>query len=348
MPFVGDDLYISAEFQNEVLNEITNMEDYNPQPVYPDEVPESLTFPPDQPPEGEYLADSQLVMTGEYYLDTEELQHFQMWLWNVNDGSLVYTDELVFEDMEEARGYVPAAVSWIFSRVAEQNVQTEKLTVEVVTKIEERTKAAEAIVEPYNRRFYLGLRGNASLNTSAIQASGSYEAGTSQWLNAEGAVMAEFRLFRFLSLQVEAVFVYDVFMAAKRIQKDGVLLRSTATSRSMLLMFPLFAKLPLEMGAFNVSPFIGAYFLLPLGDMHISGEGDEGAGSYVYQISPPFGLSMGVDVGLPMGPGELVVGLRFDRNIGMIIAQDPNRMQYHRNRVGLSVGYDFLVWSRKR
>jgi hypothetical protein len=94
---------------------------------------------------------------------------------------------------------------------------------------------------------------------------------------------------------------------------------------------------------------MGIYFLAVLGEMHITpGEGDVTGGSYAYGTIPPLGLSLGVDVGLPLGPGELVAGLRFDRNIGITIVNDPNRMQYYRNRIGLSVGYEFLIWSRKR
>jgi hypothetical protein len=351
MPFVGDDLSISAEFQEAVLIEIAALGGYTAQPIDIAALPEGMSFPPDQPPEPGYLGGTDLVMTGEYYIDTEETQHFQMWLWNSNDGSLVYTDEMVFEDMEEALTYLPAIVQWIFSRVAARIVETEKLTVEVVSKIEERERTAgeEAAQEPYNRRFYLGLRGNASLNTSAIQAAGTYEAGTSQWLNGEGAFTAEFRLFRFLSLQMEAAFVYDVFVAANRVQKGGVLIRTSDTFRSMFLMFPLFIKIPLEAGDFSLSPFIGIYYLVPLGKMNISpGEEDSDSGSYSYGTVPPIGVSMGVDVGLPLGPGEITAGLRFDRNIGTTAVEDPNRMQYYRNRFGLSLGYQFLIWAKKR
>jgi hypothetical protein len=321
--------------------------------VTAEQVPGSLEFPPDQPPEPVYLGDSRHVLTGEYYVDVDDLQHFQLWLWNSDSGSLVYTDEMVFEDMGEAESYLPPMVSWIFSHVpVEQRVTVAEADFQTETPAEEEPPAREEAVRqdkrPYNRRLYLGLRGAIVLNTSMPQASGDYEAGISQGFSGEGAVAVEFRAFRFLNLQAEAVFIYDTFKAAKKTQKGTELVRSTDTFRSFSLMLPLFLKVPLETGSFTLSPFVGAYYTMPLGAVNVvPGDSDETAGSYSYRMDPPFGLSLGIDAGLSLGPGELFAGLRFDRNLGLTILGGGNGMQYSRNRIGLSLGYKLLLWKRR-
>jgi hypothetical protein len=356
MTFVGDDLSIGAEFQEDVIGEVQGLGGYIPQPVSAERVPESLDFPPDQPPEPVYLGDSQLVLTGEYYIDMDDLQHFQLWLWNSASGSLVYTDEMVFEDMSEAEGYLPPMVSWIFSHIpVEQRITVAAASAEPVAAAVEETAIPDEGEEEsrekpsYNRRFFLGLRGAGFLNTSMPQGSGAYESGVSQGFTGEGALLAEFRLFPFLSLQTEAVVLYDTFKAAKKVQKPGEEVRSTDTFMSVSMMFPLFVKVPLELGRFTLSPFVGAYYTMPLGKMTvIPGDADEKAGSYSYRIDPAFGIGLGIDVGLSLGPGELFMGLRFDRNLGMTILRDQHGMQYSRNRIGLSLGYEFLVFGRRR
>jgi hypothetical protein len=361
MTFVGDDLSVSGELQVSVNGEIQNLGGYTIQPVSAEELPESLGFPPDEPPAPVYLGESELALTGEYYIDADDVQHFQLWLWNSDAGSLVATEEMVFEDMEEAHSYLPAIISWLFSREREQRAEEERIASRAATRAGPRVllqtvvsndqdgNEQEQVREPFTRRIFLGLRGGGSFNTLKAQDVGNYEAGSSQWFGGEGALMAEFRLFRFLSLQAEAVFIYDLFMAAKKVQQGGVLIRSGDTFRSMLLAFPLYAKIPLETGGFSLSPFMGLYYLMPLGQMAISpAAGNGGGGSYPYGIIPPLGLSLGIDVGLPLGPGEMVAGLRFDQNIGMTIVQDPNMMQYYRNRINLSFGYQFLLWKKQR
>jgi hypothetical protein len=354
MTIVGDDLSIGAEFQSQVIGEVQGLGGYAVQRVTAEQVPESLNFPPDQPPEPVYLGNSRHVLTGEYYIDIDDLQHFQLWLWNSATGSLVYTDEMVFEDMGEAEGYLPPMVSWIFSHVpVEQRVTVGEANSTAGPSPDGESGASgegEGVGDTTSsyRRLYLGLRGGGFLNTSMPQASGDYEAGVSQGFSGEGAVLAEFRMFRFFSLQAEAVFIYDTFKAAKKTQKGQELVRSTDTFRSLSLMFPLLIKIPLELGSVTLSPFAGAYYIMPLGKMNIvPGDSDEQAGSYSYRIAPAFGLSLGLDAGFPLGPGAFFAGLRFDRNLGITTVESGNGMHYSRNRIGFSLGYELLLWKQR-
>ena len=103
---------------------------YTPVSISSEAQPETLRLRPDEPQDPMYLGDMPFVLTGEYYFDTEDLEHFQLWLWNSNDGSLIYTDELVAEGVDEAEGYLPALVSWVFSKIPFVVVREEILNVE--------------------------------------------------------------------------------------------------------------------------------------------------------------------------------------------------------------------------
>jgi hypothetical protein len=354
MVFVGDDLNIGAEFQEKVIGEVQNLNGYASQQVTSTQVPQSLNFPPDQPPEPVYLGDSRLVLTGEYYIDTDDLQHFQLWLWNSSSGSLVYTDEMVFEDMEEANGYLPPMVSWIFS-----HVPVEYHTTTRVVEIREEETAPTQEDEPVEEstefplfigRFYLGLRGGGSFNAYSSLVSGGYEAGMSQGFSAGGAVIIEYRIFHFLGIQAEAIFNYDTFKVAKITDINATQsIRSTDKVTSMSLMIPLLIKVPLEMGKFVLSPFVGVYYAIPLGPLKIeSNDALVGpSGSFTYTVDPPFGLVLGLDTGFSLGPGELFADLRFSRDVGMTVAGGGYGIQYIRNQIALSLGYRILLFRRR-
>ncbi|MFP3090419.1 hypothetical protein LQZ21_08845 [Treponema sp. TIM-1] len=358
MSFVGDDLSIGSDFQQNVIGEVQGLGGYTTERVTAERVPESLSFPPDQPPEPVYLGDSRLVLTGEYYIDMDDLQHFQLWLWNSASGALVYTDEMVFEDMVEAEGYLPPMVSWIFSHVpVEQQVTVVENTPQVRGTTDEQREESAAVESRegnglYLGRFYLGLRGGGSFNAYSSLVAGGYEAGTSQGFSAGGAVVLEYRIFRFLGLQAEAIFNYDTFKVAK-IATINANLDKRVTDRysSMSLMFPLLVKVPLEIGNFSLAPFVGLYYAMPIGTLKLEpGDASVGpaAGSYAYAIDPPLGLLLGIDSGLLLGPGELFVDLRFSRDIGMTVADKGYGIQYVRNQIGLSLGYKFQLFGPRR
>jgi hypothetical protein len=344
MTFLGDDLDISALFQTHVVREVGNLGRFSIQLVGAAQYPESLRLSPDQPPAPAYLGDSRQVLTGEYYIDMDDLQHFQLWLWNSASGSLVYTDEMVFEEMEEAESYLPPMVNWIFS-----HIPTEDRLIVVETGVRTQTEPnagneEEETAEKYKPRFYLGLWGGGFLSTTIPQTSGDYEGGVSQGFTGEAAVVVEFRPLQFLSLQAEGIFVYDTFKAAKETQKTIGISRSIDTFWAMSLMIPLLVKVPLEIERFTLAPFMGVYYIVPLGAMNIiPNASDERAASYKYTIGPSFGLTLGIDVGFSLGKGELFGGLRFDRDLGLTSVTNTSRMEYTRHRLGLFVGYKFRV-----
>ncbi|MDR0590206.1 MAG: hypothetical protein LBG25_06640, partial [Spirochaetaceae bacterium] len=89
----------------------------------------------------------------------------------------------------------------------------------------------------------------------------------SQGFSGNAAVVAEYRMFRFLGLQAEAIFNYDAFKVAKITEDPGRNIRSTDKFRAMSLMVPLLIKVPLAIGKFVLSPFGGVYYTMPLGSL---------------------------------------------------------------------------------
>jgi hypothetical protein len=348
MAFVGDDLNIGSWFQTGVIGEVGDMEGFSTRQVSTTQYPETLNFPADMPPDPSYPGSAPFVLTGEYYIDIDDLQHFQLWLWNSASGSLVYTDEMVFEDMEEAEGYLPPMVRWIFSHVLTDQFITitnnDRPVLQPETTSEE-TKTAEPVQSPTTRRLYLGVRAAGSFNTYATLVAGGYEAGTSQGFSLDGAVLVDFRIFRFLGLQAEAIFNFDTFKVAKIVNNSY---RTTDRFSAMSLMLPLLVKVPVDIGKFTVSPFVGAYYILPLGTLKMTPESPQGSdASYSYKTNPALGFLVGVEASLAMGPGEIFTDFRFGRDIGTTVANGGNGVQYVRSRIGLSVGYKFMIWGRK-
>ena len=95
MPFVGDDAALSGRVRNASIREVGNQEGFTSLPLAAD-----TPAAGDEPPDPSLLGDAPYALTGESYLDDEDMTHFQLWLWESGTGALVYTDELMAEDAE--------------------------------------------------------------------------------------------------------------------------------------------------------------------------------------------------------------------------------------------------------
>jgi hypothetical protein len=211
-------------------------------------------------------------------------------------------------------------------------------------------EAEEPEKPPYKSGFYMGMRVGGFLNTSFFQPFGGYDGGRiSQGFAGEAAVLMEFRFLPFLSLQTEAIFIYDTFKAANKRQGETELVGSIDTFWHLSLMFPLFIKLPMELDRFTLSPFVGVYYIMLMEQINcVEEDSDKEPDTYPYNINLPVGVSLGIDMGVILGAGELFIGLRFDQNLGMTTVENLGGMQYSRNRIGLSLGYEFLLGQKRR
>jgi hypothetical protein len=327
---------------------------YSPQRFVPGDFPEA-DLQPDAPPDPELLGDSRYVLTGEYYVDVESMRHFQLWLWESSTGALTYTDEMLFEDTEEAGIYLPPLVTWVFSKIPAVTAAAEEAEPEPVPELVSEP-VPELVSDPVietktdkpgpTRRLYLGLRGGGSLNIHRSQTYGDYAAGTSMYPGAAAAVDLEFRIFRFLSLQGEAVFNYDIFEIGRPItqQTDYI----TDMVQAMSFRFPLLIKVPLQFGIFTSAVFGGAYGILFLGKANIQ-YNEGGTGSYSAWLHLPIGIVGGLELSFSLGSGEIFLDLRYVRDLDntRLVEGSTGKVQYFREEASLSVGYKFLLWKRR-
>jgi hypothetical protein len=187
--------------------------------------------------------------------------------------------------------------------------------------------------EPHKAAFYAGLRVSGLLNLYTFQTLRDYVGGGTQAISWEGAVLLEFHPFRFFALQAEAGVTYERFGELR-----GGEARSLGMFSALALHIPLLMKAPITLGGLSLSPFAGVYYILPL---WMSMEAGEISTKYSYRVSPPLGVSFGVDMGTALGPGKFFIGVRYDRDLGTTIGEDEESPFYFRTRLGLTVGYAF-------
>jgi hypothetical protein len=359
MPFVVlGDTPDTFQLYNVVIAEVDNLGIYYTRRISVVDYPELNTLVSDKPPDAKYLRDSPYALTGEFYMDTDDYQHLQIWLWDFS-GRLLYTDEMVSESYEESVAYIPMLVRWVFSNISDVPIPVPEKEPETQAPPADKTAEPSSgetvtyiVMEPVRtreeeppplERFYLGLRAGASFNNYSVpQVLRDYKSGQSRSVGYEAALVAEFRAMRFLSFQTEVIFTQDFFRAAKTVQSGGTS-EQVDTFRAMSLSFPLLVKLPIEFEIFDLSLYAGGYFTLPLGKMNMKIDGSANASS-AYTVSPPMGFSFGVDLGFLLGPGRILLDLRYSKNIGVTKVQRDDGLQYTKDSIGLTLGYKFILW----
>jgi hypothetical protein len=188
-------------------------------------------------------------------------------------------------------------------------------------------------------RLYAGLRGGVSLAGRYFQSSPGYSPSYGAGTGAEGGLLVELRLFRFLALQAEGNFVYEVFDAPGTVVEGED--PSADTYTAMSLMFPLVAKVPLSFGRLTLSLYAGAYYILTLGkaekESGVSGETEQAALTMTF----PLGVTVGTEAGFALGRGELFADLRYGRDFGATVIGEGDGFRHVRDRISVCLGYKF-------
>jgi hypothetical protein len=381
MTFVGDDLAISAQLHDAVIAEVNTIGNYNIHQVSAAEFPEQTSLPPDEPPDPWYLGvDSRYVLTGEFYIDMdEEMHHFQLWLWRSQEGSLVYTDELVAEDLDEAMSYMPALVNWVFSRIPQERrvtVLERQQGVDVNVKVdtsgnsgnntgnsensdgsntEKAGSRSETLSDPLNRWLYLGLRFGGSFRFYGLpKVVADYSSNYTQGFTYEAGVQVGFRFLSFLSVQGEVIFTQDnaPFRGPKfNIVNDTEIryIYFTDNYVSSSLMIPILVKFHIKKDPFVIAPFGGVYWAIPLGLLEFQTTETGGANQkYEYHLSSGLGMALGVNAGLKLGPGILFLDLRYAFDFGKTLIAMESGREYTRSMISFSLGYELAFINKKR
>jgi hypothetical protein len=199
----------------------------------------------------------------------------------------------------------------------------------------------------YRHWLYLGGRFGPSLRFYTPSGDTAYTGGDALSPSADIALQFSLQVLPFLSVQGETVFTWDR-AAVWAYRKSGIETDSyTQNYTGFSLQFPLVVKLHFYPGKFRVSPFFGAYYLVPLGELKNSNSLDNEERSFSYDISPPFGLLGGLNGAFKLGPGLIFAELRYASDLGEPEPGDGEIRAYRRSMVSLTLGYELGFFVKK-
>lgn len=204
--------------------------------------------------------------------------------------------------------------------------------------------AADAVSDSASYKNYwllLGARLGPSMRIYTPPDDTAFTGGDIYDLSLDAGFQAGVQIVPLFTVQAEMVFTWDnasVWFYA--LNPNGLDVdRHSREFQGFSLQIPLTAKLNFYPGKFRVSPFLGAYVLLPLGKMTIK-DPLAGEESVPYSFSPPLGILGGVSAAFPAGPGMFFVDLRYSADLGLAEAEGRGDT-YRRGSVALCAGYEW-------
>jgi hypothetical protein len=343
LPFTGD-RESAAQFNAAAIQAVADLGPYSPRQVSRETVAAAgLRIPTDMPPVQELTPGVRYALTGGVYPADDEAQaYLQLWLWDMNSSAMIYTDDLVYEDIDSALESLPGLVEWLFSHIIEQPAEAEP--------------GEETGWD--NSRLNVGIRSGLSQHwyTAPNESiPGAYS------LTYEGGFFVAVQINSLITLQAEADFIWDdlvyrgVDNTAKDITYNPVLANEQRHSFSML--FPVLVKLSFRPGSFRFSPYGGLFFFAPLGEVSYSRypeRADGGEGSFSWSSAAPLGFSFGFEVARKLGPGIISADIRYSTDFGNITIHDsvtnPGKSEtvYKRNMLSFIIGYSFGLMDMKK
>jgi len=120
VPFWGPDEQFIREFGEELYKGVNEIQGFRSLVIdmtdLPDDVPEG-GFPPYICPSPSLIKSNPIAMTGEITADPDddEYMHLRLYLWEMADTRLVFSDELTGYDREEVAMGLPGMLEWLFS-----------------------------------------------------------------------------------------------------------------------------------------------------------------------------------------------------------------------------------------
>jgi hypothetical protein len=312
-------------------------------------VSQGLTSPPPPSKGNLSLADQEVdpryVITGSIFED-EGMRIFEIYLWKMEDSSLMGSQELAYNDATEALTFIPFFMWTMYSTLPA-----------------DKKAAEQEDIRWKNKWFYLGLQAGGSTRFYLPVDNGPR--GVALVYNGGLRFETQFLSFispgKFFSLSFQTG--ADITVDLPRYSNHEVLwgdwlgetipnLRKTELEfEALSLMVPAILKFNIKPGKFVIAPYGGVYYSFIFSK---NWTGD-------LTLSPPFGVMAGVSVGRKLGIGvlSLDIGYGFDlgntkitiENSGMSSlragASDEGLIQYWRHQLSLSVRYDFGFLDRK-
>jgi hypothetical protein len=202
--------------------------------------------------------------------------------------------------------------------------------------------------DPYAKWIGLGLRAGPSFRVYTPAGDTPYTGGDAPGFSMDAGLQVNVRLLSFLSLQAEAVFTWDKASVWSYRAGTGAEVRYANDYQALFFQFPLVVKFDLYPGRFKISPFFGAYYVLPLGKLEASNSLNADRQSLGYRVSPPAGLLGGVSGALGLGPGALIADIRYAADLGDLEAREGTIHQFRRSMISVTLGYELGFIAKKR
>jgi hypothetical protein len=329
LPFAGKETDMALRFHEETIRIVAGLEKYTPREVQISTLNSAgIEIPTDMPPNRNLTAGARYALTGGVYSGSKDQEYYlQLWLWDMTGSTMIYTDDLVYEDITGAIQSLPGLVEWLFSHIYEVTTETPETDIR------------------QDPLLTLGLRAGPSQRWYISPG----ETAPGAWaLSFEGGISGALRLNSLLALQIELIFSGDnlVYRGLNQEGPDYILANEKFTSYS--LMIPFLLKLNLRPGIWRISPLVGIYVMAPLGETRyrMSTEGEDR--SYSYTFSVPAGFTAGLEAAVKYGPGLFLAGVRYAGDFGDINIDDDQKTSYRRDMLSIFFGYEFGFLDTKR
>ena len=287
-------------------------------------------IPTDMPPIRELVPGARYALTGGVYPGNYETEYYlQLWLWDMRTSTMIYTDDLVYENRAEGLESLPGLVEWLFSHITE-------------TAVEEPEPAPEP--DWADKRLNLGARSGVSQRWYTA----SDESGPgAHALVYEGGIFASVFLNSLFSIQLEANFSFDNLVyrgidnaaAGTGGPYSPAYVNERHTAHSLAI--PLVFKANLRTRMVRFAPFAGIYAFIPLGEADYEKKATGETDSYAWSASLPLGYAAGLETAVRCGPGLLLADIRYSGDLGDIAVKDDTETSYKRSALSITLGYAF-------
>jgi hypothetical protein len=326
LPLAGEEeeAEMIRQFHAGTLEAVAALEKYNPLDIHISALTNAgLEIPTDMPPTRSLSTGARYALTGGVYPGNRAGEYYlQLWLWDMAGSTMIYTDDLVYDDMDGALQSLPGLVEWLFSHIREVTVET---------------PAVDSRPDPF---FMLGLR--LGLSPRWYVGSGEVSSGASA-LNLAGGVSGAVRLSSLFSLQLELLLTGDTLVYRGLDIQDTIYNKKYS---SLSLEIPALVKANFRVGQIRLSPLAGLYLAVPLGETSYHNNVKEEDDSYSWSFSLPLGITAGLEGALQWGPGKLFAGMRYAGDLGDVIIDSDPEIKYRRHTFSLYLGYEFGFFDR--
>ncbi|MDR2663297.1 MAG: PorT family protein [Treponema sp.] len=322
LPLAGEERDMIQRFHRGIMDSVAALGKYTPREAA---VPPGAGIPTDMPPLPSLVNGARYALTGGVYPgDRFGDYYLQLWLWDMNGDTMIYTDDLVYNDIDDAMESLPGLVEWLFSHIHE-------LTVE-----EEGGRWPDPL-------FILGVR--AGLAQRWYVKPDERSPGASA-LNLEGGLSGGLRLSSLFSVHLELLLTGDTLVYRGLDLEDGQYVLANKKYTNLSLEIPVLVKMNFKIARIRLSPLAGLYTVLPLGRTRYRKSNEGGESSYSWSFSVPLGFTGGLEGAIPWGPGVMAAGLRYGMDFGTIHIDDGTN--FRRHTLSVYLGYEFGFFEGKK